>query len=294
MASSFSIINNIGSLNALNKLTGTNRGLTKALERLSSGLRINSAADDASGLAIADSLRADVAALNQAVRNANDGIGMVQVADGALAEISNLLQRAVALAEQAASDTSGADAGTEKAAINNEYEQIIQEINRISITVDFNGRVLFGTTGATLDVQVGASATAAANVITLTTSALEAVGGGVGGLGLTGTGTGITATTTALTTKAGAATELDLVRAAIDTISSLRGDLGSARNRLDAVISVVAIQAQNLTAAESQIRDADVAAEIVNMTKFQVLNQTGLAALAQANGTTQSVLSLLQ
>ena len=293
MASSFSVVNNIASLNALNRLARTTDGLNKTLGRLSSGLRINSAADDASGLAIADGLRADVAALNQAVRNANDGISVVQVADGALSEVSSLLQRAVTLAEQAASDTSGEDSGDAKTALNDEYQEIIREINRISLTVDFNGRTLFGTSGATFDVQVGASATQANNVITLTTSALEAVGSGTGGLGLTGSGSGITATTTALTTKATAQTELAAVRSAIDDIASRRGDLGAALNRLEATVNVVSVQAQNLQAAESQVRDADVASEIVNLTKFQVLNQTGLSSLAQANLTAQSVLSLL-
>ncbi|MBZ5637274.1 MAG: flagellin [Acidobacteriia bacterium] len=294
MSSSFSIVNNIGALNALNRLGTTKNGLSKTLERLSSGLRINSAADDASGLAIADGLRADVAALNQAVRNANDGASVVQVADGAMAEVSTLLQRAVSLAEQAASDTSGADSGNAKTSINGEYQQILQEINRISLTVDFNGQVLLGTSGATFDVQVGASNTTAANTITLTTSALTATGTATGGLGLTGTGTGVGVTTTALTTKAGAKTELDLVRAAIDDIASRRGQLGAALNRLDATVSVVGTQAQNLSAAESQIRDADVAGEIVNLTKWQVLNQTGLSALAQANTSAQSVLTLLR
>jgi flagellin len=294
MASSFSILNNIASLNALNRLSRTTVGLNKTLGRLSSGLRINSAADDASGLAIADGLRADVAALNQATRNANDGISVVQVADGALAEISNLLNRAVTLAEQAASDTSGEDGDNAKVALNAEYQEIIREINRISLTVDFNGRELFGTTGVTFDVQVGASETQANNVITLTTSALEAVGSGTGGLGLTGAGSGITATTTALETKAAAQTELGALRSAIDDVSSRRGGLGAALNRLEATVSVVAVQAQNLQAAESQVRDADVAAEIVQLTKFQVLNQTGLSALAQANVTAQSVLTLLR
>lgn len=294
MASSFSVVNNLASIDALNRLARTNVGLNKTLGRLSSGLRINSAADDASGLAIADGLRADVGALNQAVRNANDGISVVQVADGALAEISNLLNRAVTLAEQAASDTSGQDAGSAKTALNDEYQEILREINRISLTVDFNGRELFGTSGATLDVQVGASATQANNVITLTTSALEAVGSGTGGLGLTGTGSGITATTTALTAKATAQTELSALRSAIDDISSRRGDLGAALNRLEATVNVVSVQAQNLQAAESQIRDADVAQEIVALTKFQVLGQTGLSSLAQANLASQSVLSLLR
>jgi flagellin len=295
MASSFSIINNIGALDALGQLSKSNAGLSKTLQRLSSGLRINSASDDASGLAIAESLRADVAALNQAVRNANDGVSVVEVADGVLGEVSSLLQRSVALAEQAASDTSGDDNGAEKASINAEYQEILREINRLSLTVDFNGKVLFGTAGATYDVQVGASSTQANNVITLSTEALAATGSASGGLGLTASsGSGISVATTAMNTKAGAQAELDLIRDAIDEISSRRGTLGAVRNRLENTINVVSVQAQNLTAAESQVRDADLASEIVNLTKFQVLNQSGLSALAQANATAQSVLALLR
>lgn len=294
MASTFSIVNNVGALNALNRLTKVGAGLSKTLERLSSGLRINSASDDASGLAIAEGLRADVAALNQAVRNANDGISVVQVADGALGEISALLQRAVSLAEQAASDTSGSDSGTAKLAINTEYQNILREINRLSLTVDFNGKVLFGTGGATFDVQVGASTTQANNVISVATTALQSTGTATGGLGLTGSGSGITVTTTALQAKATAQTELASIKSAIATIASRRGDLGALRNRLDNTISVVSVQAQNLTAAESQIRDADIAAEVVSLTKWQVLNQTGLSSLAQANASAQSVLALLR
>jgi flagellin len=295
MAANFSVINNIGALNALNRLQTSNAGLSRTLEKLSSGLRINSASDDASGLAIADGLRADVAALNQAVRNANDGISVVEVADGVLGEVSQLLQRAVSLAEQAASDTSGEDSGAEKAAINSEYQAILREVNRLSLTVDFNGRELFGTTGATFDVQVGASETSANNVITLTTSALQSTGSATGGLGLTASsGSGISVVTTALNTKAGAQTELELIRSAIDEISSRRGEIGTVRNRLQNTINVVSIQAQTLTSAESQIRDADLASEIVQLTKYQVLNQTGLSALAQANANSQSVLALLR
>lgn len=292
--SSFSIVNNVGALNALNRLSRAGAGLTKTLERLSSGLRINNASDDASGLAIAEGLRADVAALNQAIRNANDGVSVVQVADGALAEISNLLQRAISLAEQAASDTSGYDSGAAKSALNSEYQEILREVNRLSLTVDFNGTVLFGTAGASFDVQVGASATQANNVISINTLALTATGTASGGLGLSGTGSGINVTTGALLAKSTAATELIQLRAAIASIASRRGDLGALRNRLENTIAVVSVQAQNLTGAESQIRDADIAAEVVNLTKYQVLNQTGLSALAQANQTAQSVLSLLR
>ncbi len=291
----FSILNNVSAINALNNLDKSNLGLNRTLERLSSGLRINSAADDASGLAIADGLRADVAALNQAVRNANDGISVVQTADGVLGEISTLLQRAVSLAEQAASDTSGADNEAEKTAINNEYQEILQEINRLSETVDFNGRVLFGTSGSTYTIQVGASS-GGTNAITLTTSALQSTGtSATGGLGLTAaSGSGPTVTTGALLTKSGAATELDLVRSAIDEIAARRGSLGTKRNRLENTINVVSTQARNLTAAESNIRDSNLANEVVNLTKFQVLNQTGLSALSQANASAQSILALLR
>ncbi|ANM30513.1 hypothetical protein ABI59_14425 [Acidobacteria bacterium Mor1] len=294
MAELFSIINNPTTLNSLRQLGNSRGGLSNTLDRLSSGLRINSASDDASGLAIADGLRADISALNQAVRNANDGISVSQVADATLGEFSGLLQRAVTLAEQAASDTSGANGGAEKQALNDEYQEILQEINRLSLTVDFNGRTLFGDSGATFDIQVGASSTSANNVIQLTTSSLSSTGATAsGGLGLSGSGTGISVTTTALNTKSGAQAELDLVRSAIDDIASRRGDIGAKRNRLENTINVVSVQAQTLTAAESQIRDADIATEIVNLTKFQVLNQTGLSALAQANASSQSVLSLL-
>ncbi|MCP3995835.1 MAG: flagellin FliC [bacterium] len=291
----FSILNNVSAINALDNLNKSNLGLNRTLERLSSGLRINSAADDASGLAIADGLRADVAALNQAVRNANDGISVVQTADGVLGEISTLLQRAVSLSEQAASDTSGADSGAEKTAINNEYQEILQEINRLSETVDFNGRVLFGTSGSTYTIQVGASS-GGTNAITLTTSALQSTGtSATGGLGLTAaSGSGPTVTTGALLTKASAATELDLIRGAIDEIAARRGSLGTKRNRLENTINVVSTQARNLTAAESNIRDSDIANEVVSLTKFQVLNQTGLSALSQANASAQSVLALLR
>lgn len=285
----FSIVNNLGAVNALNKLNATQVGLSRTLGRLSSGLRINSAADDASGLAIADSLRADVSALNQAIRNANDGNNIILVADGALAEISSLLQRAVSLSEQASSDTSGADSGIEKAALNQEYQEIIREINRISDTADFNGRVLFGTTGTTVDIQVGISGNTTNDILQVSTTALSATT-----LALSVTGTGQAVTTTAFNTKATAQAEFALIKAAIDDISTRRGSLGSTLNRIQSTISVISSQAQNLLGAESTIRDADIAAEIVALTKFQVLQQTGLAALAQANTASQSVLSLLR
>ncbi len=274
----FSVVSNLGALNAQNKLGSTQTGLSRTLERLSSGLRINGAKDDAAGLAIADSLRADVSALNQAVRNANDGIGIVNVADAALQEIGNLIQRAVTLAEQAASDTSGLDSSTSKAALNDEYNSILTEIDRITATVEFNGQTLLSGSGASLDIQIG-TGNSANDRITVSTSGVSS-----SGLGLA---------SDALLTGSGSQAELVELQSAIDSISSDRGSLGASFNRLESTISVITTQAENLRAAESQIRDANVADEVVNLTKFQVLNQTGLAALAQANVSAQSVLALL-
>ncbi len=275
----FSVVTNIGALNAQNQLIKSQRGLSVTINRLSSGLRINGAKDDAAGLAIAETLRADVAALNQGVRNANDGIGVINVADSALGEIGNLLQRAVTLAEQAASETSGEDSSTSKQAINDEYNQILAEIDRIAATVEFNGVSLLSGSGASIDVQVGTGASAN-DRITIQTSAVSS-----SGLGLS---------SGSLLTASGARDELVNLQSAIDTISSNRGDLGAYYNRLEHTIAVITVQAENLKAAESQIRDANVAQEVVNLTKFQVLNQTGLSALAQANMTSQSVLALLR
>ncbi|GAB4369162.1 MAG: flagellin [Acidobacteriota bacterium] len=271
----FSVVSNLGALNAQNQLVKTQLGLSKAIARLSSGLRVNSARDDAAGLAIADALRADVAALNQGVRNSNDGIGLINVADSALAEVSNMLQRAVTLAQQAASGTSGSDGGAQKAALDAEYQAILTEIDRLNATVEFNGTFLLQ--GSTVTIQVGTSNTAN-DVISIATPTVDTTT-----LGLSGD----------LTTAANAQTELVAIQSAIDTISADRGDLGAVANRLEFTISVTTVQSENLKAAESQIRDANVAEEIVNLTRFQVLNQTGLSALAQANSTSQSVLALL-
>lgn len=276
---SFSVVTNIGALNAQNQLIRTQGGLQTTIGRLSSGLRINGAKDDAAGLAIAENLRADVMGLNQAVRNANDGISVINVADSALQEMGNLLARAMTLAEQAASDTSGADSSTSKTAINSEYTQILQEIDRIAGTVEFNGLQLLSGTGTTIDVQIGLGSSTDDRIQIATT-------------GVTASGLGLTSG--ALLLKANAQTELVAIQSAIDQISANRGELGAYNNRLERTISVITTQAENLLAAKSQITDANIAEEIVNLTKFQVLNQTGLSALAQANSSAQSVLNLLR
>jgi len=275
----FSVVSNIGALNSMNQLIKNQLGLSTTMVRLASGLRINGAKDDAAGLAIAENLRADVASLNQAVRNANDGIGVINVADSALNEIGNLLQRAVTLAEQAASETSGEDSSTSKAALSDEYNQILSEIDRIANTVEFNGLALLSGTGTSIDVQVG-TGSSTDDRITIQTSAISA--------------SSLTLASDTLMTASDARAELVSIQSAIDTVSAERGDLGAYYNRLEHTIAVITVQAENLKAAESQIRDANIAEEVVSLTKFQVLNQTGLASLAQANASAQAVLALLQ
>lgn len=275
----FSVTTNVGAINAQNQLVRTQLGLSTTINRLSSGLRINGAKDDAAGLAIAEGLRADVSALNQGVRNANDGIGVINIADAALGEVNNLLQRAVTLAEQAASGTSGLDSSTSKQALNDEYNALLSEIDRISATVEFNGRTLLSGSGASVEVQIG-TGSGTNDAITITTAGVSA--------------SGLTLTSDNLLTASDAKLELVTLQDAIDTISSNRGSLGALSNRLQYSIQVITSQAENLKAAESQIRDANIAEEVVNLTKFQVLSQTGLSALAQANTSSQSVLSLLR
>ena len=300
----FSIVNNIAAINAQNRLVVTDLNLRNTLTRLSSGLRINSSGDDAAGLAIADGLRADVNALNQASRNANDGISILQTADTALNEISLLLTRAVTLAEQAASGTSGLDGSDSKQALDDEFQDILREIERISQSVEFNELNLLGgaSTGSstgtpTISIQVGLDDSTAARI------AINTVSINVSG---TATANYTPGTTTSrislelgflnadLTTAATAVDALSRLQDAITNTARTRGVLGSGINRLNTTTSIIRSLATNLQSAESQIRDANIASEIVNLTQFQILTQTGIAALAQANLAAQNVLTLLQ
>jgi flagellin len=291
----FSVNTNLASLKAQNEMGMTQVNMNRTLERLSTGLRINSAADDAAGLAIAENLRADVTALNQGIRNANEGINVINIVDSALGEVGNLLNRAVTLAEQAASSTSGEDSSVSKEALNDEYNEILSEIDRISDTIEFNGQSLLGTAsdgsaGASMDIQVGLGS-GSNDRLTITTQGLSAtststnLGSGALGLG--------DANDARLLAASNAQAELVEIQDAISNVNDMRGDLGAKFNRLEHTIEVLNVQSESLTASESSIRDADMAQEVVNMTKFQVLNQAGLASLSQANATSQSVLSLL-
>jgi flagellin len=277
---SFSVLNNISGINAQNQLNLNNVNLSRTLARLSSGKRISSGADDAAGLQIADSLRANTYALNQSIRNANDGIGVAQIADGALQEISNLLTRGVTLAEEAATETVDANG---KASLQAEFASITAEIDRIASQTNFNGAYLFTAAGlggdgalsvfvgdmsssSTIDLQIDSFTAADVNGTDLT--AVDLVGDA-----------------------AGALTD---IQAALNSVASMRGTIGAGMNRLQSAVAVLQTQVQNTQSAESTIRDANMAEEISNLTKEQILAQSGMAALAQANSQSQNVLTLLK
>ncbi|MFC7479776.1 flagellin [Luedemannella flava] len=271
---------NIAAINSYRNLSVTDNQMSKSLEKLSSGFRINRAADDAAGLAISEGLRAQVGGLKVAVRNAQDGISVVQTAEGALTETHSILQRMRELAVQSAND--GASNTDARAAADTEYQQLASELNDIATKTTFNGKKLldgsFSTTATALSFQVGANGTDVLTVTIGDMSAATLISGGVGGL-----------TTTALATAAIAGLD-----AAIKTVSTQRSTLGATQNRLEHKINNLNVAVENLSASESRIRDTDMAQEMVQFTRNQILSQAGTAMLAQANQAPQSVLSLLR
>jgi flagellin len=291
----FSILNNIAALNGQVQLSKTNQLMTQSIGRLSSGKRINSGADDAAGLMIADTLRANIKAIDQAVRNANDCISVGQIADSALSEISNLLTRAVSLAEEAATETVDANG---RAALNNEFGEIEAEIARIACQSNFSGVKIFDSTSGIqgeLNVFVGdvfsnSSISVAINMITA-----DDTTGAVTSLGTNADGTSAANLSTIdLTDSDGATAALVIIKNAILGVANDRGAIGSGMNRLQSAVSVMQSQSLNTQAAESTIRDANMAAEVSSLTKYQILSQTGMAALSQANLQSQSVMTLMK
>jgi flagellin len=280
--SAFSVLNNFPSMKAQQDLYTTNIGLNKTLAKLSSGQRIVDASDDAAGLAIASSLKADSMALDQAVRNANDGIAIVQIADGALSKLNDLLLRAVTLAEQSASDTVGTD---EKETLNVEYRQLLSELNRVISVANFKGENLFDA-AAPFQKSVYVGDTQFSSFITISI-------GGVNGAGTQALGLSSGASFSSISTASNAITTLHLLQTAIASISKWRGSLGAQQNRLVNAVGIIQVQGLNIKAAESAIMDANMAQEIVNMTKWQILMQSGISSLAQANASSQMVLQLL-
>jgi len=274
---------NVGSLNAQRHLYNSTMGFQKSMERLSSGLRINRSGDDAAGLAISESLKSDIRALQQASRNAADGVSLVQVAEGSLDEVNNILLRLRELAEQAATETLGSE---ERGYLDSEFQELLDEIDRISTTAEFNGIMLLDGTMGTLNVQVGIGTdpTTAAVPIDLTQamSASDLNLPSDGSVTLTGTDGG------------NALSAMSLVMDATAIVSSARAGFGAAQNRLETSIRNISMTAENLSAANSRIRDVDIALETSNMTSLQILQQAGVSILSQANMTSQLALNLLQ
>jgi len=275
---------NIASLNAQKNLARSQLELNKSLDRLSSGLRITRAGDDAAGLAISESLRAQIRGLGQAQRNANDGISVIQTAEGALNEISNILIRLRELAVQAASD--GSVSNTERSFLQNEFSSLQSEITRIANATQFGGRVLLDGSlsgaGSSLTFQVGINNSASVDRISLNIG------------NATASGLTIQSSDAAVSTSAAAQNALGKVDSALSSVSTVRGNLGAAQNRLQSTINNLASSIENLSSANSRIRDADIAAETAALTRAQVLQQAGIAVLAQANVSSQVALTLLQ
>jgi flagellin len=290
------INNNIAAINTHRNLSATDSALGKSLEKLSSGLRINRAADDAAGLAISEGLRAQIGGLKQATRNAQDGISVAQVAEGALTETTSILQRMRDLAVQSANDGSVDD--NAKAAANKEFTQLQTELDRISKTTAFGSQKLLDG-GYNGDFQVGSANTADDRIaVDLSTATLTANGTADGsnitGLDAAGLGVDTGALATGIADKAGAQAAIDAVDAALKGVTNVRADLGAVQNRFEHTINNLSVATENVTASESRIRDVDMAAEMMSFTKNQVLSQAGTAMLAQANQSSQGVLSLLR
>jgi flagellin len=277
-----SILTNVASMNAQRNLTGTQAALNNSIARLSSGMRINNAADDAAGLGISENLKADLRSLSQASRNANDGVSMSQVAEGSMNEIQGIVTRMRELSVQSANQTLGA---TERGYIQTEFGELRNEINRISAVTEFNGQKLIdGSASAGLSFQIGIHNTAndriSMQITRLTTSTLGS--------------TSLHLASASLSTATNARAAIGTFDAAIQQLSTARAKVGAVQNRMQVTVSNLSVAHENLSAANSRIRDVDVASETSSLTKSQILSQAGLAVLSQANQLPNSALSLLR
>lgn len=275
---SLRITTNVASLNAQKNLVNTNRALDQSLARLSSGFRINQAADDAAGLAISENLRAQIRGLGQANRNSQDGVSLVQIAEGGLNEVSNMLIRLRELAIQASSDTVG---DVERKFLDVEYQQLKSEIQRVSEVTAFNGYDLLNGSGGVIDIQVGVHNDPFKDRISFNTSAANAT---LEALGMTAE---------AVATKEQAQTSIDVVDQSMISVNAMRANFGAMQNRLQSTINNLNIAHENLSAANSRIRDTDVAHESAELTRNTILTQAGVSVLSQANGIQNIALKLL-
>lgn len=270
---------NVASLNAQRNLSTTRLAMDKTLQKLSSGQRINRAGDDAAGLAISENLKAQIKGLGQAQRNAEDGISLVQIAEGALTEVSNILIRLRELSVQAASDTIGS---TERKFLNVEFEQLNQEVDRIANSTEFNRVPLLNGTGAVFDIQIGTRNSPITDRLTFDASSADV---NVAALGLN---------LASVADKISAQNSLSAIDQAIVSVSGIRADFGALQNRLQSTINNIQVSVENLSAANSRVRDADIAAETAEMTKNNILVQAGTSVLSQANSSTKNALQLIQ
>lgn len=276
---------NVGALNSWRQLGMTDKSMGLSLEKLSSGFRINRAADDAAGLAISEKMKAQINGLNQAVRNAQDGISLIQTAEGAMIEIHDMLQRMRTLTTQA---KNGTYEESDRFKLQSETNELIKEIDGIVQRSKFNGmNLLTGSYDNTLQIGPNASDTMAVKILNMQASALGATVGKVNSL--------IAASAGAMASDAGITHKnaIAILDAAIEYVSEERSKLGAMQNRLDHTINNLGVAAENLSAANSRIRDVDMAAEMMSFTRNQILIQAGTAMLAQANARPQSVLQLL-
>ena len=260
---------NLNSLNAQRNLSQSQGSLATSIERLSSGLRVNSAKDDAAGLAIADRMNAQIRGINVAIRNANDGISLAQTAEGALSTVTDVLQRMRELAVQAQNGSNGT---SDRANLDTEYQQLSAEITRIAAQTKFNGTAIVGASAGAQVFQVGANN---GDTLTITTSTVTTVGGG-------------------LTTSALASTAVAALDTALDTITTSRATYGAYINRFNFAITNLQVTGENQNAARGRIMDADFASETANLARAQILQQAGTAMVAQANQLPNQVLSLLR
>jgi flagellin len=273
------IATNISTLNGQRNLAVTKLNLDRSFEKLSSGSRINSAGDDAAGLAISENLRAQIRGIRQSKRNAQDGVSLIQISEGGLNEIGNILIRLRELAIQSASDTVG---DVERGFTDREFQSLKEEIDRVANVTDFNGTPLLNGKAGIFEIQVGTHNNPILDRITYngekTDASLDSLR--IGG--------------ESVATKQGAQLTLAAIDDALTRVSSVRADLGALQNRLQSTINSIAISDQNLSAANSRIRDADFAEEVAEMTKNNILMQAGINVLGQANNMNQVALKLLQ
>jgi len=277
---SMTVRTNVSAIQAAGILGKTNKALSSSLLKISSGLRINSAADDAAGLGVKTNLETESISVRQAMRNTNDGISIIQTAESAANEITDILQRVRELAVQSASDTLQ---NTERSYIDDEFQQLSSEIDRIANSTEFNGIKLTDGSNATsgINVQVGITSNTTNSQITIQLTDLTASAGlGLGSV--------------SLTSSASALTALDTIDTALNSVNSARSKLGAVQNRLESSLNNSETYVESLSAAASQIGDLDYASETANLTKLQIIQQAGIASLAQAKNINQGVISLLQ